>query len=69
MGGVVYSLMASKTVHKKDDSYCPKDKMVRMKSIYVRSPRQDGQKWLSLGRICPVCQHQEIDATVLTSGY
>lgn len=63
-------MMASKKQQMHVDiTYCPKDKIVRMKSLYVRGPRKDGQPWLVLGRMCPVCKHQEIDSEVLTKGY
>lgn len=49
--------------------YCPTDKYVRMRSVVVRAPRFEGQKWITFGFVCPVCHHEEFDWKVLTEGY
>lgn len=41
--------------------FCPKDKFVRLKAVYVRGRRAEGQPWESAGKICPVCGYSKID--------
>lgn len=40
--------------------YCVKHKSVRLKSLYARTPRSDGQTMKTVGYACPVCKKVDL---------
>ena len=59
--------MNKKKVTKQIESdYCPTHTNMRMKAIYTRSSRETGQKWLSSGRVCPICFETILYEDVIT---